>query len=194
MQQRIRRTRRAHDELRCPRRAHLLGPASRANGAGRGEYRCAGTRTEPRPSGSQVGCPPPYRPCRSSSTSSAAARTARATSLLHARGIEHTVVSGDGVAGFRAQLRELTGGVTVPQVVVDGRPSAGPTTSSAWTAAACCRPSPIDARCHRQRPRHDADLAAVRSELPHPARRLEPRPPRRPRSERRLTPSKGEHP
>ncbi len=32
----------------------------------------------------------------------------RATSLLHARGIEHTVVSGDGVASFRAQLRELT--------------------------------------------------------------------------------------
>lgn len=49
----------------------------------------------------------------------------RATSLLDVRGIGHTVVSGDGVAGFRAHLRELTGGATVPQVIIDGRPIGG---------------------------------------------------------------------
>ncbi len=49
----------------------------------------------------------------------------RATSLLDRRGIEHETVSGDGIQGFRRQLQELTGGSTVPQVVVDGRPIGG---------------------------------------------------------------------
>jgi len=37
----------------------------------------------------------------------------------------HETVSGDGIQGFRRQLQELTGGSTVPQVVVDGRPIGG---------------------------------------------------------------------
>ncbi len=50
---------------------------------------------------------------------------ARATSLLDRRGIRHETVSGDGIPGFRRRLQELTGGSTVPQVVVDGRPIGG---------------------------------------------------------------------
>ncbi len=49
----------------------------------------------------------------------------RATSLLDRRGIRHETVSGDGIPGFRRQLQELTGGSTVPQIVVDGRPIGG---------------------------------------------------------------------
>jgi len=49
----------------------------------------------------------------------------RATSLLGRRGMKHETVSGDGIPGFRRQLQELTGGSTVPQVVVDGRPIGG---------------------------------------------------------------------
>jgi len=50
---------------------------------------------------------------------------ARATSLLGRRGMTHETVSGDGIPGFRRRLQELTGGSTVPQVVVDGRPIGG---------------------------------------------------------------------
>jgi glutaredoxin 3 len=49
----------------------------------------------------------------------------RATSLLDRRGIQHEIVSGDGIPGFRRRLKELTGGSTVPQIVVDGRPIGG---------------------------------------------------------------------
>lgn len=49
----------------------------------------------------------------------------RATALLDRRGIEHEIVSGDGVRGFRRRLYDFTGGATVPQVVVDGRPIGG---------------------------------------------------------------------
>lgn len=49
----------------------------------------------------------------------------RAIALLRRRGIEHEVVSGDGVPGFRARLANETGGWTVPQIVVDGRPIGG---------------------------------------------------------------------
>jgi len=49
----------------------------------------------------------------------------RATSLLDRRGIKHETVSGDGIPGFRRRMQELTGGSTVPQIVVDGRPIGG---------------------------------------------------------------------
>ena len=49
----------------------------------------------------------------------------RATSLLGRRGMKHETVSGDGIPGFRRRLQELTGGSTVPQIVVDGRPIGG---------------------------------------------------------------------
>jgi len=39
--------------------------------------------------------------------------------------MKHETVSGDGIPGFRRRLQELTGGSTVPQVVVDGRPIGG---------------------------------------------------------------------
>jgi hypothetical protein len=39
--------------------------------------------------------------------------------------MRHETVSGDGIPGFRRRLQELTGGSTVPQVVVDGRPIGG---------------------------------------------------------------------
>ncbi|UTI64337.1 glutaredoxin [Paraconexibacter antarcticus] len=49
----------------------------------------------------------------------------RALALLRRRGIEHDIVSGDGVHGFREQLRAQTGGWTVPQVVIGGRAIGG---------------------------------------------------------------------
>jgi glutaredoxin 3 len=49
----------------------------------------------------------------------------RATSLLGRRGLKHETVSGDGIPDFRRRLQERTGGSTVPQVVVDGRPIGG---------------------------------------------------------------------
>jgi len=39
--------------------------------------------------------------------------------------MKYETVSGDGIPGFRCRLQELTGGSTVPQVVVDGRPIGG---------------------------------------------------------------------
>lgn len=49
----------------------------------------------------------------------------RALSLLRRRGIEHEIVRGDGIPGFRAELQALTGGATVPQIVLDGRAIGG---------------------------------------------------------------------
>jgi glutaredoxin 3 len=49
----------------------------------------------------------------------------RATSLLDRRGIQHEIVSGNGIPGFRRRLQQLTGGSTVPQIVIDGRPIGG---------------------------------------------------------------------
>ena len=39
--------------------------------------------------------------------------------------MKHETVSGDGIPGFRRRMQELTGGSTVPQIVVDGRPIGG---------------------------------------------------------------------
>jgi glutaredoxin 3 len=44
----------------------------------------------------------------------------RAKALLDARGIEYEEISLDDDAGFRARLHELTGGWTVPQILIDG--------------------------------------------------------------------------
>ena len=49
----------------------------------------------------------------------------RARVLLRRRGIPFREVRGDGVAAFRRRLRELTGGATVPQIVIDGTPIGG---------------------------------------------------------------------
>jgi glutaredoxin 3 len=49
----------------------------------------------------------------------------RAKALLDARGIEYEEISLDDDQAFRQRLLELTGGWTVPQIVVDGRPIGG---------------------------------------------------------------------
>ena len=49
----------------------------------------------------------------------------RAKALLDSRGLEYEEVHLDQDPGFRARLQELTGGWTVPQIVVDGEPIGG---------------------------------------------------------------------
>jgi glutaredoxin 3 len=49
----------------------------------------------------------------------------RAKALLEAKGVGYEEVSLDNDAGFRQKLFDLTGGWTVPQIVIDGRPIGG---------------------------------------------------------------------
>jgi glutaredoxin 3 len=49
----------------------------------------------------------------------------RAKVLLNQRGIAYDEVRIDEQPDFRAKLQELTGGWTVPQIVIDGRPIGG---------------------------------------------------------------------
>jgi glutaredoxin 3 len=49
----------------------------------------------------------------------------RAKALLDSRGIEYEEIWLDGDPAFRQKLFDLTGGWTVPQIVVDGRPIGG---------------------------------------------------------------------
>jgi len=49
----------------------------------------------------------------------------RAKALLDASGIEYEEISLDGDPHFRRTLMDLTGGWTVPQILVDGRPIGG---------------------------------------------------------------------
>jgi glutaredoxin 3 len=50
----------------------------------------------------------------------------RAKALLDARGIPYDEIRlDDGDPAFRQSLHELTGGWTVPQIVIDGRPIGG---------------------------------------------------------------------
>ena len=49
----------------------------------------------------------------------------RAKALLQSRGIEFEEISLDGDPAFRQKLYDLTGGWTVPQIVVDGRAIGG---------------------------------------------------------------------
>jgi glutaredoxin 3 len=49
----------------------------------------------------------------------------RAKALLASRGHEFEEISLDDDAGFRQKLFDLTGGWTVPQIVVDGEPIGG---------------------------------------------------------------------
>ena len=49
----------------------------------------------------------------------------RAKALLDGRGLEYEEVSLDDEVGFRQKLLDLTGGWTVPQVLIDGRPVGG---------------------------------------------------------------------
>ncbi len=49
----------------------------------------------------------------------------RAKALLDDKGIEYEEISLDGDPAFRARIHELTGGWTVPQIVIDGTPVGG---------------------------------------------------------------------
>jgi glutaredoxin 3 len=49
----------------------------------------------------------------------------RAKALLDARGLEYEEIDLGEDPGFRATLNELTGGWTVPQIVIDDRPIGG---------------------------------------------------------------------
>ena len=49
----------------------------------------------------------------------------RAKALLESRGIEYEEISLDEDPAFRQKLFDLTGGWTVPQILIDGRPIGG---------------------------------------------------------------------
>jgi glutaredoxin 3 len=49
----------------------------------------------------------------------------RAKHLLESKGIEYEEINLDDDPGFRQKLLDLTGGWTVPQIVLDGRPIGG---------------------------------------------------------------------
>jgi glutaredoxin 3 len=49
----------------------------------------------------------------------------RAKHLLESKGIEYEEINLDGDPGFRQKLLDLTGGWTVPQILLDGRPIGG---------------------------------------------------------------------
>ena len=49
----------------------------------------------------------------------------RAKALLRKRGLDYHEIRVDTEPDFRAKLEELTGGWTVPQILIDGRPIGG---------------------------------------------------------------------
>jgi glutaredoxin 3 len=49
----------------------------------------------------------------------------RAKALLESRAIEYEEISLDDDPAFRQKLFDLTGGWTVPQILIDGRPIGG---------------------------------------------------------------------
>src|SRR5581483_3110291 len=73
--------------------------------------------------GGNLGAEPSWR---SGSTRRAGAATASARRRCSTRGgLPYEEVNRDGEAQFRQKLMELTGGWTVPQIVIDGRPIGG---------------------------------------------------------------------
>jgi glutaredoxin 3 len=49
----------------------------------------------------------------------------RAKALLDSKGLEYEEIHMDDDPAFRAKLRDLTGGWTVPQILIDNRPIGG---------------------------------------------------------------------
>jgi glutaredoxin 3 len=49
----------------------------------------------------------------------------RAKALLDSRGLRYEEISLDDDPAFRQRLEELTGGCTVPQILIDGEPIGG---------------------------------------------------------------------
>jgi len=60
--------------------------------------------------------------------------------LLRRRGISFEEVRGEGIPDFRRVLLRHTGGATVPQVMIDGRPIGGADSLIALDRAECCCP------------------------------------------------------
>jgi glutaredoxin 3 len=66
----------------------------------------------------------------------------RAKTLLESRGISFEEISLDDDPDFRRRLLDLTGGWTVPQIVIDGRPIGATPSSGSSTAVASSSASP----------------------------------------------------
>ena len=49
----------------------------------------------------------------------------RAKALLDARGIAYEEINVDRIPGFREKLVEMTGRMTIPQIIIDGEPVGG---------------------------------------------------------------------
>jgi glutaredoxin 3 len=49
----------------------------------------------------------------------------RAKALLDSRGIEYEEINVDRIPGFREKLVEMTGRMTIPQIIVGGEPIGG---------------------------------------------------------------------
>jgi glutaredoxin 3 len=49
----------------------------------------------------------------------------RAKALLDSKGLDYEEINLDGDPGFRQRLFDLTGGWTVPQILIDGKPIGG---------------------------------------------------------------------
>jgi glutaredoxin 3 len=49
----------------------------------------------------------------------------RAKALLDARGIAYEEINVDRIPGFREQIVEMTGRMTIPQIIIDGQPVGG---------------------------------------------------------------------
>lgn len=93
---------------------------------------------------------------------------ARAKSLLRRRGLPFQEVDGSGAADFRTDLATLTGGYTVPQIVLDGEPIGGADQLAALdrlgvlAAIAAGDPFPIVREIRQVSPRSIVRWAAAR--------------------------------
>jgi glutaredoxin 3 len=65
----------------------------------------------------------------------------RAKALLESLGLRYEEIECDDEAGFREKLLTLTGGFTVPQIVIDGRPIGGYTELAALARQGCLSPA-----------------------------------------------------
>jgi glutaredoxin 3 len=106
---------------------------------------------------------------------------ARAKALLGRRGLDFHEVDGSGISDFRRRLADVTGGFTVPQVVIDGTPIGGADRLArldrigVLAAIAAREPFPIDHELRRISPRSVARWAAGRMRGRHeasPVRRI----------------------
>lgn len=92
----------------------------------------------------------------------------RAKALLNGRGLWFREIDGSGRPDFRSRLVELTGGRTVPQIVIDGTPIGGADQlarldrSGVLAAVAASEPFPITRLRRRVTPRSLAHAVGAR--------------------------------